>query len=343
MGQHPHVLIVGGSGTFGRLLAREILAHTSWSVRLAGRNEATLRHTRRGLGYPQRTGIVAMDVRSTDAMRRAALDVDAVVCAAGPFQVLDQDIVAAVIDGGAHWFDVADDPIWISRLRGNRELHADARQSGVAVETGMSTTPAVSSALIFACLENLPTAKSALVTLFVGNRNPKGAALISSALKSHWGAAYAVALPRFGRRTAFELPSADRNVVSDRLDTVTFGVAPEWKFAGHGLRWLSKWTHGVDFRARLLHQLVRPLGRFGSTLGSITVEVSDGPNSARAAVIGGQRLAVIPCLIALDRVVGRARLPQPMFAWLAADPQGFLRQVAAAGLEVVSPHIELDQ
>ena len=68
---------------------------------------------------------------------------------------------------------------WIGDL-----ADAAARDAALAVMPGLSTVPAISGALARWGRERLPGAQRARVTLFIGNRNAKGAGAIASAMAS---------------------------------------------------------------------------------------------------------------------------------------------------------------
>jgi hypothetical protein len=152
----PRVVVLGATGVFGRLLARELANDFD----VAGASRAT-----------------GADLRDPVSIARLARGAHAVLCAAGPFQAFDPRCVRAAVDEGAHWLDIADDPRWFFALTDDRELDARARAQGVAVVSGLSTMPAISGALV-----RRAGVADATITLGIGNRNAKGPGSIASAL-----------------------------------------------------------------------------------------------------------------------------------------------------------------
>ena len=108
--------MAGGSGVFGRLLARELLRTTSVDLILAGRNVAAAEAACRELGAPDRTSAIALDLGDPESLTRAAGGCIAVACTAGPFQELSRELPMAAVRAGAHWVDIGDDEGWVLPL-----------------------------------------------------------------------------------------------------------------------------------------------------------------------------------------------------------------------------------
>ncbi len=99
MAERPRVLIAGGSGVFGRLLARDLLKTTSVDLILAGRGLPAVVAARRELDQPDRTSAMAFDLGDPESLTRAARGCVAVACAAGPFQELSPELGAGALRG----------------------------------------------------------------------------------------------------------------------------------------------------------------------------------------------------------------------------------------------------
>ena len=342
MGSNKRVLIIGGYGTFGLLLARELLWSTRLSVVLGGRNPNRLRSAVARLRSSERTTWVHVDLNQPASIAKAIGDADAVVCAAGPFQLLSPTIVGRVVETGAHWLDLSDDPKWIRDVETDNILQERAHASGLVVVPGLSTTPRVSSALIDLCRRHLPQATDAKVILFVGNRNTKGTAALRSALASRFGPGETVDVLKFGRRVGFELPSADAALLAESSGLrIRFLVAPEWTLGVQLLRAATRGGVHGEKAARILSWLSKPAGAFGTSLGAIHVTLKEKSTTLSAAVIGDQRLAILPCRVMLEAMFAddhdgdlstgdRAR-------HFLRDSSLFLTRLANCGMEIVGP------
>jgi saccharopine dehydrogenase-like NADP-dependent oxidoreductase len=137
------VLILGGYGNFGKRIARA-LAASGTPVVIAGRDpgraKAGAAELPAGLAEA-----MAFDVRRDLRQRLSAIRPIVVVNTCGPFQNSDYSVAEACIDAGTHYIDLADGRDFVT---GITALDARARDQGVAVISGASTVPALSSAVI---------------------------------------------------------------------------------------------------------------------------------------------------------------------------------------------------
>jgi hypothetical protein len=309
MAERPRVLIVGGSGVFGRLLSHELLHSTSVDLILAGRGLSAAIAACRELGAPDRTSAIALDLSDRDSLTRAARGCLAVACAAGPFQELSRELPMAAVRAGAHWLDIGDHEEWVLPVLDDATLDAAARDAGLAVIPGLSTVPALSGALARWGCERLPGADRARITLFIGNRNAKGAGAIASAMSSGFRHPTRVDLP-FGRRIAYVGRSPDTELLRRDLGLdAEFRVVLEWAPAGLlvfglGPVWSRLGARTRSRGARILAAISRPFGRFGSEGGCLQVDLWDGKRRLSVTALSSdQRLGILPCAMALQRLL----------------------------------------
>ncbi len=306
MAEPPRIVIVGGSGVFGRLLVRETLRHTAASVVIAGRDLGRAEEFARELDADDRVSAQRIDLADLEQLANAARGSFAIACAAGPFQGLDPRLPSIAIEAGAHWLDVSDAAGWVQPLLGDHELSRRAVERDLTILSGQSCVPALSGALARRCRAMLPSAEQVRITLFIGNRNRKGAGAVASALGSGFRDPRWVGLP-IGRKMAFRFESPDSVLLSDELRLkAEFRVAFELGIANwlmFALQPLGSRLN-VRWRARLAGWLSRtaaPLSGIGSDFGCLQVESRDGSgNRAAVALVGsGQRLAILPIAFAL--------------------------------------------
>ena len=124
------ILVAGGYGVFGRLLAAELLETTDARLVLAGRNRRQAERAAAELGS-ERTEAIELDLRDVESVARAAEGCFAIACAAGPFQGLARDLPLAAIRSGAHWLDIADDPGWVLSALGDEDLGEASANAGL--------------------------------------------------------------------------------------------------------------------------------------------------------------------------------------------------------------------
>ena len=311
MAPAPRVLIVGGYGVFGRLLSREILDRTTARVVVAGRRLEKAIRACDALDAGDRAEPLELELGDPAALARAALGCAVVACTAGPFQGLPRSLPAAALEAGAHWVDIGDGRDWILDLLKSPALEAKASDSGRLVIPGLSVTPALSGVLVRCCARLVPDLRRARITLFIGNRNAKGAAAIASFLTTSSGDPLPVDLP-LGRRMAHRFDSADASILRDEMGIeAEFRVAFEWDLIGRLLSAAPLRSRGLGSRglARTLSVLSLPFSRMGSDLGCLHAEAWDASGrQARATLIGrGQGLAIHPCVVAVESLLSGER------------------------------------
>lgn len=275
MAARRRVVVIGAMGVFGRLLSAELEARGDIDVVRAARHGAPL----------------TVDVNDVPSVRRAADGAFAVACAAGPFQAFDRAAVRSAVESGAHWLDISDDPGWFFGLLDDKDLDREAKKRGVVVAPGLSTLPAISGALVRRVLsrhagDNL----HAKFTLWIGNRNSKGAASIASALASD------------GRG----LITPDAELLRRELGiTATAAVEFQMPGATAAMRVLGG-IRSPESRARIgriVSALSAPLSRLGTDRAVLRVEIGEERDEVRGR---GQRLAILPLAYVFDRLLAGA-------------------------------------
>jgi len=329
----PRLLIAGGTGVFGRLLARRVLDLTDAEIVIASRDlaraDAEVRRLASARAHP-----VVVDLAARRSFERAATGCAAVVCAAGPFQRLPPDLPAWAIAVGAHWVDIADDPRWILRLVDDERVASAARAAGVVVAPGHSTTPAVSGALVEIAAAAVPAPRAARISLFIGNRNAKGAGVLSSAIARRLRPSGRATLPIAGRRVLFATSSADDALVRRRLGIpAAFFVAPEFAVGARLLR-VAPDRPEVE---RLIARLAPVVSGFGTSRGAVEVEVRGEDVSVVASVSDGQSVAIEPCALAVTEILA-GRVASGVHAPAEVEsPDRLLGLLEANGFRVAMP------
>jgi short subunit dehydrogenase-like uncharacterized protein len=284
------VTVLGGYGIFGARIA-EALAHDGLCrVRVVGRSAKI------GQNFAHRVGAdfypCLLDDR--DALARAIDGSFLVIHTAGPFQGVDYHVAELCLKAGAHYLDVADAREFVA---GIGRLDQDARVRGLMVASGISSTPAITSALIaelapeFAGIDEIHTALSP------GNQNPRGAATIAAVLsylgrkirvyrngqwveRPGWGDVQRLQFPPpVGRRRVHncEVPELELFPHAFGAQTVRFSAGLELNFLNYMLSLCAlpcRWF-GLDLsgRARFFLNVSLMLFPLGTTNGSLAIWV----------------------------------------------------------------------
>ncbi len=170
-----NVVILGGSGTFGRHIVEKIGAVSNAQVTIAGRHAEKAKPVCDALHAEFRK----CDANDQTSLRNAVQGAWLVINASGPFKAGEYAIPQACIDAGSHYIDLADGRQYVA---GIVQLDAAARAHNVFVCAGASTTPAITSALLADLQPHLAEIRSIKVALSAGNKNQAGVSTIATIL-----------------------------------------------------------------------------------------------------------------------------------------------------------------
>jgi saccharopine dehydrogenase-like NADP-dependent oxidoreductase len=295
------VLIVGGTGYFGRLLAEDLRRYANCELVLADRRTA--------------------DLRNSASLVAALSGVSIAICAAGPFQTLPTTLAELCLSRGIHYIDFADDRDFVRKVRSLVPSEGDLP----AVCSGWSTVSALSGVLARIGVAGLGEVRAIYVHMAPGNRNPRSAGTIASLLNSvgrqfiiyrdnvwhqvmGWSEPRGFLFPKpIGYRRGYLVDVPDHESFPDLFQarTVEFRTAAELRMlntALSALAWLKKrkvvrswipWTEALTSAAAMLSFA-------GHDWGAVGVEV-EGHNARRrvsvVATSGGPRIAVMPASV----------------------------------------------
>jgi hypothetical protein len=130
--------------------------------------------SRRGAGATARS----IDVGDPRTFTAALAGIDVVVNAAGPYRYDPAPLVAACVERGIHYLDLAESPDFLGRVR---QAATGAEAAGVAVVGGCSTVPGLVDLLARPFFEE-QGARSVAAWLSMGSANPVSGALLEGLL-----------------------------------------------------------------------------------------------------------------------------------------------------------------
>jgi Saccharopine dehydrogenase NADP binding domain len=294
------VTVLGGYGIFGGRIAEALARDESCRVRIVGRSAKI------GNNFAHRVGAdfypCALDDR--DALRRAIEGSFLVIHAAGPFQGADYGVAERCIEAGAHYVDLADAREFVA---GIGRLDEDARRRGVLVASGVSSTPAITSAMIAELVPEFAEIREIHTALSPGNQNPRGAATIAAVLgylgrkirvwqegqwvdRPGWGDVQRLQFPApVGRRRVHncDVPELELFPKAFGAKTVRFSAGLELNLLNYLLSACAlpcRWF-GLDLTrlARVFLNASLMLFPFGTTNGSLAIWVQGRDHAGRPA------------------------------------------------------------
>lgn len=298
------VLVIGASGNFGARLVRLLAAEPGVAVVLGGRRRGPLDALAKAIGGGAEVAVV--DRTTVSAQGLAALRLDAVVDASGPFQAMALGVPTAAIAAGIHYVDLADSRAFVAAVP---SLDTAAKAAGVAVLSGASSTPALSHAAFDTLCAGWRRIDTLRVTISPSNRQPRGRAVVDAILsgvgqtltlwrdgretRGHgWGGTRRVPMPEMGTRWASWCDTPDLDLLLQRYRprvAAEFLASLELSVMHLPLAAIG-WTVRRGFLgsalplAGALQRLATRLERFGSDWGGMVAEAK-GVDGASVPVI----------------------------------------------------------
>ena len=357
------VLVLGGYGHFGGRICRALKDDVTLIV--AGRNGAQAQKYACVLGAMHEA--VALDHTASDlAERLRALRVNALVHTCGPFQGQDYHVARACLDAGAHYIDLADGRAFVA---GITVLDAAARERGVLLASGVSTLPALSSAVIDAHAGQFSRLDTIDISIAPGQQTPRGVATLEAVLSycgkpievwdqgrwrivHGWQGIHRFSYPDFGGRWLARCDVPDLQLFPQRyagVQRVRFDAGLELALAQWAFWLLAGMVRlgligSASRYARILQTWGRHFDWMGSDTGGMHVGLRGKDSAGRAARIDWHLVArrghgpEIPCMpaivlarkLAAGTVAARGALPCMGLMTLA----DFAEAVAAARLDI---------
>jgi len=335
------VLVVGGTGAFGSRLVRGLITTSRFEVTVAARDMARARGLLSELQAGSRATAIVFDRAKVTPEELRASGAFAVVDAAGPFQGSDYRLLKAAIAARLHYVDLADARDFVA---GFVRFDATAKEAGVTALTGVSSTPALSNAVLDRLTIGWRAVDTVEIAISPGNRAPRGLSVIrailsyagkplrvfedgSWVLRPAWGRPTRREIRGLGARWLSLCETPDLDVVVQRLAvrrTVTFRAGLELPLLHFGLVVAS-----LAVRLRLVGCLepfapafraaARLFKDFGTDRGGMIVDVAgvngEGvPTKARWTLVAeggdGPLIPTLPALAALRALAG-GRLNRP--------------------------------
>lgn len=346
-------IVFGGYGVFGVQVVRE-LAQSGITVTVAGRNHEQAEAVARQLGSDHAARQV--DLASPASCREALRGQVVAVNCAGSLVKLGGVLLDACLQGGCHYTDISVERDHAHLVCVRHELF---RRRGLTAVYGCSSLPALSGALALqAHAGSTETPTRARVTLFIGNRNPKGRGAITSLvqllgqpIRTPQGIVLGfrertvVPLPApFGRRAVFNFDGPEYDLFPKLLAvrSVEVKVGFELRLATYGFALLACLGLPLGGRtATLLERLGGWLSWLGSSGGVVMAELFyEGDKRRSAALLArreGQRMAALPCaLVARTLCEGSHPKGGVMTAYEFLGAQRLLQEMVVGGFELIA-------
>jgi hypothetical protein len=317
------VVVFGGAGVFGTIVAEELNRH-GVHLTIASRNLQSSERVAERIGCRA----IQADLLNPDLCRAALQQASVAVNCAGPFNEFDATLLEACLDCGCHYVDIADDRRYARLVLSFNDRFSAA---GLTAVYGCSSLPGISGALALRAKETLDDeTRHARVTLFIGNNNAKGSAAVRSAtgllgktieapqglLKAFAGPEHVTLPLPFGPRRVINFESPDYELLPKSIgaESVVVKVGFELRLVTTAFRCasLAPWLgRHVLPQLTALNSLTKALGCSG---GAVMVELfaaSGGVcRSSMAGARDGQRMAALPAVYAVRTLLSDDSVPR---------------------------------
>lgn len=250
-------LILGGYGNFGKRIS-EALVRSGIPVIVAGRNlsKATALCSDIETRNPNCEAIPAVvDVNDGLADQLRRLNPGVVINTAGPFQNADYSVAQTCVESKIHAIDIADGRDFVV---GISRLNEAAKAAGVAVVSGASTVPGLSSAVLGAYADKFETIESLTYGISPGQKAERGLATTagilsyigkplkpsSGSVEPHygWQDIYRQEYPELGKRWMANCDIPDIDILPEKygIENIRFSAGMESGFLHLGI-WVTSW------------------------------------------------------------------------------------------------------
>lgn len=328
-----NVLIIGGTGYFGKLLVLDLLKHSDFNIVAAGRSPGHLQSLSEELSqYKSRLFTRVLDMNRENHMVEGIKNTNVVICAAGPFQELPLTLARLCMEKSVPYIDLADDRAYVLNVR---KLFEEIKPLS-AVCTGWSSVPAFSGAMTAFARQELDEITSIYSQIAPGNKAPRGystvASLVSSIGKSFsvmqegsWKKVLGWSQPRvfqfpapINKKTGYLVDVADHEIFPElfQAKTVQFRAGAEFGVFNLGVSILAAMANaGVvnDLKSMsgFFQSSLKVFGPLGHDWGALGVEVQgvkdSQPKTIRMSLMAdhkGQTIPVMPASIMCRRIIG---------------------------------------
>ena len=353
------LVIYGGYGVFGRLVAEDLLTHTDARLLIVGRDRRKVAAYAETLGH--RATAAVSDITDLDSVNAVVAGAAGVICCAGPFQTLPLNVLHAAIACQVPYADIADSRAYVRHVY---SLEREIRQANIPVLSGLSTVPGTVSIFVKLASESMTRIDAVHIALFIGNKNAKGEGAIRSLLGSldnliripRDGAEISVRvwegrdmvefLPPIGLRPMYVFDAPDYDLLPRYFNakTVTVKCGFDLELINRSLAILRSLKHltgyAVERLARVLIALSQTAAFLGTGQGMLRIEVLGSTDDRLRRLLGtihadvrGQRVAAVPAAVAgaafwNGQIRGAGILP--MYEWI--DPREYLERLEQRGV-----------
>lgn len=335
------VLILGGYGNFGQIIAQHLQKIPAIKLVIAGRS---LDKAKQFASKIKAEALLLNAQQSDLAIVLKEQQVNLLISTAGPFQGQDYYVAESAIAAGCHYIDLADGHRFVC---GIQQLNTIAKNAHVLICSGASSVPGLSSAVINEYLSRFLVLKKVIIGISTSEKAPGQATIngmfdycgkpIPQLIEGQWISRYgwqslirhSFSMP-LGKRCLAACDIPDLTLLPNHyksLETVMFSAGTGLRLTHYGtwfFSWLLRWgiIKNPKKYSSLMHKLASWLeclgdGRSGMYVSLIGLDTDGKPLHLCWELVALNNTGLnIPCLaaVALTRklLVGKIKLTGAM-------------------------------
>ena len=169
------ILLVGGYGNFGTLIARRLAREPGLNLVISGRSTAKARALAESLNVEW----AQIDIFAGIDQYLKGLKPDILIHTSGPFQQQGYEIAEACIRNRVHYLDLADGRDFVANID---RLDRAAKAAGVLIVSGASTVPGLTSAILTKYAPEFENLESIDFGIATAQKTTRGLATVKSVL-----------------------------------------------------------------------------------------------------------------------------------------------------------------
>lgn len=258
---NKRVLIIGGTGVFGRRLAAHLADVDRIDLIVSSRSQAKAGQLATCLNQNAEKSYVrgiALDHAKNLAAQLQDLQPFAVIDCSGPFQIANYDSARAILGSGAHLIDLADARDYLAGFADN--LGHLAVKNGVSAMTGASSTPTLSTCVTDHIAADWQRVDTIDICITPGGKSEVGQSVIAAILSYAgkfvpiwrdgkrdnaigWTTSQSVVIPELGKRRVALVETYDAEYLGDRYKVksrVSFSAGLESSIEQLGVETLAQ-------------------------------------------------------------------------------------------------------
>ena len=141
------VLVVGGTGSMGQGVARDLIKQRQIAAVILGDKNTALNRLQQKLQTSDKISLAKIDVNNHNSMVDAIKKVDVVINCAGPFYKTAVAVAKAAVEAKVNYIDICDD-YEATEILFASNIDKAAKDADIIVLTGMGSDPGTNNVLV---------------------------------------------------------------------------------------------------------------------------------------------------------------------------------------------------